>query len=59
MSDPNVDEIHAIRRKICEECDFDFEKLGAYYMRLQEQDPTDLLTDAPATEPEPTPDPKP
>jgi hypothetical protein len=52
MSDRIVEEIHAVRRKICEECDFDIEKLGAYYVRLQEEDPTNLVTEVPASEPE-------
>jgi hypothetical protein len=52
MSDRIVEEIHAIRRKTCEECDFDIEKLGEYYMRLQDEDPANLVTEVTATEPE-------
>ena len=52
MSDRIVEEIHAVRQKICEECDFDLEKLGEYYMRLQEEDPANLVAEVPATEPE-------
>ena len=51
MTDRNVEEIHAVRRKICEECDFDIEKLGEYYMRLQDEDPANLVAEVPATEP--------
>ncbi len=54
MPDHIVEEIHAIRRKTCEECDCDMERLGEYYMRLQEEDPTNLVVEVPATEPEPT-----
>ena len=53
MSDRIVEEIHAVRRKTCEECDFDLEKLGEYYMRLQDEDPTNLVAEVPATEAEP------
>ena len=52
MSDRVVEEVHAVRRKISEECDFDLEKLGEYYMRLQDEDPANLVTEVPPTEPE-------
>jgi hypothetical protein len=52
MPDKNSEEINAIRRKICEECDFDFQKLGEYYMRLQAEDPANLVTEVPETEPD-------
>ena len=52
MSDRIVEEVHAVRRKTSEECDFDLEKLGAYDMRLQDEDPANLVTEVPATEPE-------
>jgi hypothetical protein len=52
MSDRIVEEVHAVRRKISEECHFDLEKLGEYYMRLQDEDPTNLVAEVPATEPE-------
>ena len=50
MSDRIVEEIHAVRRKTCEECDFDMERLGEYYMRLQDEDPVNLIAEVPATE---------
>lgn len=53
MADRNVEEIHAIRRTLCEECDFDFQKLGEYFMRLQDEDPFNLVDDVPRTKPEP------
>jgi hypothetical protein len=52
MSDRIVEEIHEIRRRLSEECNFDFDKLGAYYMRLQEAEPANLVSEVPATEPE-------
>jgi hypothetical protein len=36
-SDPIVDEIRAVRRRISERFDHDPERLVAYYMKLQEQ----------------------
>ena len=36
MNDNIVEEIHAIRGKILEECGQDSEKLAAYYLKLQE-----------------------
>ena len=55
MSDEFVEEIHEIRRRIVEECDGDFRKLGERLMRLQEEHPENLVYDVPKTEPEPTP----
>jgi hypothetical protein len=52
MSDQIVEEIHAIRRKTCEECDFDLKELGKYYMRLQDEDPANLIVEVPTTEAE-------
>ena len=54
MSDRIVEEIHAVRRKISEECDFNLDKLGEYYMRLQDEDPANLVAEVPLTEPKPT-----
>jgi hypothetical protein len=51
MPDRIVEEIHAVRRKTCEDCDFDMNKLGEYYARLQEEDPTNLVEEVPPTEP--------
>jgi hypothetical protein len=52
MPDRIVEEVHAIRRQLCEECDFDFEKLGEYYMGLQEKDPSGLVVEVSKTEPD-------
>ena len=50
MTDKIVEEIHAVRRKICEECDNDFQKLGEYYMQLQAKHPERVLYDSTKTE---------
>ncbi len=50
MTDKIVEEIHAVRRKLCEQCDFDFQKLGEYYMRLQAQHPERPTHAVPQTE---------
>jgi len=52
MRDRVVEEIQAVRRKTCEECEFDFKKLGEYYMRLQDEDPANLVAEVPRTESE-------
>jgi hypothetical protein len=56
MNDNIVEEVHAIRAKILEECDNDSEKLAAYLLKLQEESdreprsPTDKRTkDKPAS----------
>ena len=46
-------EVHAARKKIAEECDFDFNKLLARYERMQAENPQDLAYEVPKTEPEP------
>jgi hypothetical protein len=50
FNDPLVEEIHAIRKKIWEECGCDFHKLAEYYMKLQEQHPERLVREVPKTE---------
>ena len=52
MTDKTVAEIREVRRKTCEECDFDFKRLGEYYMRLQDEDPVNLVAEVPTTESE-------
>jgi len=53
MTDDIVDEIHAVRRKIAEECDHDFKKLGDRYRKTQDEHPELMVTDVPETVPEP------
>jgi hypothetical protein len=50
MTEKIVEEIHAIRRKTSEECDYDFQKLGEYYMQLQAKHPERVLYNMPETE---------
>jgi len=49
MSDEMVEEIHAVRKRICEECGYDFQKLGDRFVRLQEEHPERLVTEVPRT----------
>ena len=53
--DEFVEEIHEIRKRIAEECDSDFKKLGERLMRLQEQHPELLVHEVPKSDPEPLP----
>ncbi len=54
MVDKFVEEIHAVRKKICEECDYDFQKLGEYDMRIQKESSAHFVTEVPKQEPAPT-----
>ena len=54
MVDKFVEEIHAVRKKICEECDYDFQKLGEYYMRIQKESSERFVTEVPKQKPAPT-----
>jgi hypothetical protein len=47
--DPIVEEIHAIRERICEECNYDFDKLTERYVRLQKEHPELLVHQVPKT----------
>ncbi len=53
MNDEFVKEIHAIRKEMMEECGNDMKRLGELIKRSQEEDPENLVTDVPVTEPEP------
>jgi hypothetical protein len=53
MIDEIVEEIHAVRKKIAEECDYDFDKLLARYERMQAENPEDLVDQVPKSDPEP------
>ena len=53
--DEIVAEVHAVRKKIWEECGCDFQKLGEHLMRLQEQHPELLVDHVPKSDPEPMP----
>ena len=53
LTDEIVEEVHAARKKIAEECDYDFKKLLERYERMQAENPQDLVDEVPKTEPEP------
>jgi hypothetical protein len=53
ITDEIVEEVHAARKKIAEECDYDFNKLLARCERMQAEDTEDLVYEVPKTEPEP------
>ena len=55
MFDEIVEEVHAARRKIAEECGYDFKKLLARYERMQAENPEDLCDEVPKSDPEPAP----
>ena len=55
MVDEIVEEVHAARKKIWEECGCDFNKLAERLMRLQEQHPERLVYEVPKSDPEPLP----
>jgi hypothetical protein len=53
MTDDFVKEIHAVRRAMMEECGNDIEKLGELIKRSQKENPKNLVSEVPRTEPEP------
>ncbi|MGA2031706.1 MAG: hypothetical protein ABSG68_05580 [Thermoguttaceae bacterium] len=53
MIDEFVEEIHAIRKEMMEQCGQDLRRLGDQIKRSQEEDPENLVTEVPPTEPEP------
>ena len=52
MKDEILEEVYAARKKIAEECDYDFKKLVARYERMQAENPEGLVCEVPKTEPE-------
>jgi hypothetical protein len=46
-------EIYAVKKRIAEECDCDFDKLLAQYKRMQEKSPEVLMSEVPKTDSEP------
>jgi hypothetical protein len=50
MNDPIVEEIHAIREKIAEECGYDMEIIGQYFMEWQIKHPELLVREVPKAE---------
>jgi hypothetical protein len=55
MNDEIVEEVHAARRKIAEECDYDFDKLLARYERMQAENPEGLVDNVPKSDSAPPP----
>jgi len=55
MEDEIVEEVSAARKKIAEECDYDFKKLLDRYKRMQAEHPERFVDEVPKTEPEPEP----
>ena len=53
MRDELLDEIYAAKKKVAEECDYDFNKLLALCERMQAENPENLVYEVPKTEPEP------
>jgi hypothetical protein len=52
MEDEIIQEVHAARRKIAEECNYDFKELVARYKRLQAAHPERLVDVVPKSDPE-------
>ena len=50
IPDPVAEEIYEIRKRICEECDYDFKTLGEHIRKLQEEHPELLVRHVPKTE---------
>jgi hypothetical protein len=55
VTDEIVEEVHAARKRIAEECGYDFKKLVERYQRMQSQEPPGRLVNrAPKTVSEPS-----
>jgi hypothetical protein len=55
MNDEIIEKVYEARRKIAEECDYDFKKLLARYERMQAEHPEDLVSEVPKSDQEPPP----
>jgi hypothetical protein len=53
--DEIVAEIHAARKKIAEECDYDFDKLLARYERMQAESSEQFVREVPKSDIKPPP----
>jgi hypothetical protein len=53
VNDDILEEVYAARRRIAEECDYDFDKLLARYKRMQAEDPEGLVDHVPKSDPKP------
>jgi hypothetical protein len=50
--DQFVEEIHAVRRRIAEECDNDMHKIAEHFRQLEAEHPERLVHEVPRTEPD-------
>ena len=55
MIDEIVEEVYAARRKIAEECGYDFKRLVEHYKQMQAENPEGLCDEVPKSDPEPAP----
>jgi hypothetical protein len=55
MTDEIIEEIHAARKKIAEECGYDFKKLVERYKRMQAESSGEFVREVPKSDPEPAP----
>jgi hypothetical protein len=55
MIDEIVEEVHATRRKIAEECGYDFKKLVERYKKMQAESSEQFVHEVPKSDPEPLP----
>lgn len=55
MIDEFVEEIHAIRRRIADECGNDMHKIAEHFRRLEAEHPERLVDGVPRTSAEPQP----
>ncbi len=55
MTDEIIEEIHAARKQIAKECDYDFKKLVEHYKRMQAESSEHFVRDVPKSDPEPVP----
>jgi hypothetical protein len=55
MKDEILETIYAAKRKVAEECDYDFKKLVERCKREQAEHPESLVDHVPKSDPEPLP----
>jgi hypothetical protein len=55
MIDEIAEEVYAARKKIAEECGYDFKRLVERYKQMQDEHPELLVDTVPKSDPEPLP----
>ena len=55
MDDEIVEEVREARRKIAEECGYDFKKLVERYQKMQAESSEQFVREVPKSDPEPMP----